>query len=67
MTIENGTDISVLYIIIKDFLKDHRVFMVSVIAALTIGGKWIIHDPDSIKTSFPKFLSIIRELGGKYN
>ena len=54
-------------IIIKDFLKDHRVFMVSVIAALTIGGKWIIHDPDSIKTSFPKFLSIIRELGGKYN
>ena len=27
-------------IIIKDFMKDHRVFMVSVIAGLTLGGKW---------------------------
>ena len=25
-------------IIIKDFMKDHRVFMVSVIAGLTLGG-----------------------------
>ena len=29
-------------IIIKNFLKDHRVFMTSVIAALTFGGVWEI-------------------------
>ena len=46
-------------IIIKNYLKDHRVFMTSVIAALTFGGNWIIHDKDSIKTSFPSFLKII--------
>ncbi len=49
-------------IIIKDYLKDHRVFMTSVIAALTFGGTWNIHDKDSIKTSFPKFLNIIDDL-----
>ena len=49
-------------IIIKDYLKDHRVFMTSVIAALAFGGKWIIHDKDSIKTSFPNFLKIINRL-----
>ncbi len=46
-------------IIIKNFLKDHRVFMTSVIAALSFGGSWEIHDKDSIKTSFPDFLKII--------
>ena len=49
-------------IIIKDYLKDHRVFMTSVIAALSFGGDWIIHNRDSIKTSFPSFLSIISTL-----
>jgi len=49
-------------IVIKDYLKDHRVFMTSVIAGLTFGGKWNIHDKDSIKTSFPKFLDIINDL-----
>ena len=49
-------------IIIKNFLKDHRVFMTSVIAALSFGGIWQIHDKDSIKTSFPNFLKIIDEL-----
>ena len=49
-------------ILIKDYLKDHRVFMTSIIAALTFGGKWKIHDKDSIKTSFPNFLKIINEL-----
>jgi 3-phosphoshikimate 1-carboxyvinyltransferase len=49
-------------IIIKDYLKDHRIFMTSVIAALTFGGTWYIHDKDSIKTSFPKFLNIISDL-----
>ena len=49
-------------IVIKNFLKDHRVFMTSVIAGLVFGGKWIIHDKDSIKTSFPSFLEIINDL-----
>ena len=49
-------------IIIKNYLKDHRVFMTSVIAALTFGGKWIIHDKDSINTSFPNFIKIIDDL-----
>ena len=49
-------------IVIKDYLKDHRVFMTSVIAALTFGGEWQIHDKDSIKTSFPNFLKIISGL-----
>ena len=52
---------------IKNYLKDHRVFMVSVIAALSFGGNWNIHDPESIKTSFPTFLKIIKKLGGKIN
>ncbi len=49
-------------IMIKNFLKDHRVFMMSTIAALTFGGNWKIKDADSIKTSFPKFLKIIKDL-----
>tara|TARA_B100001094_G_scaffold63821_1_gene59780 strand:- start:587 stop:1912 length:1326 start_codon:yes stop_codon:yes gene_type:complete len=49
-------------IIIKDYLKDHRVFMTSIIAGLTFGGTWEIHDKDSIKTSFPNFLTIINDL-----
>ena len=50
---------------IKNFLKDHRVFMTSVIAALAFGGRWQIYDKNSIKTSFPSFLSKIRSLGAK--
>jgi len=49
-------------IIIKNYLKDHRVFMTSVIAGLTFGGEWEIHDKDSIKTSFPNFLDIVNDL-----
>ena len=49
-------------IIIKDYLKDHRVFMTSVIAALSFGGEWRIANPESIKTSFPDFLKKINEL-----
>ncbi|MDC3155514.1 3-phosphoshikimate 1-carboxyvinyltransferase [Candidatus Pelagibacter sp.] len=47
-------------IVIKNYLKDHRVFMTSAIAALSFGGEWHIHDKDSIKTSFPSFLKIIK-------
>ena len=49
-------------IIIKNYLKDHRVFMTSVIAGLSFGGNWEIHDKSSIKTSFPNFLKIINKL-----
>ncbi len=50
---------------IKNYLKDHRVFMMSCIAALSFGGKWKIDDKDSINTSFPTFLEILKNLGAK--
>lgn len=46
-------------IVIKNYQKDHRIFMTSVIAALAFGGEWHIHDKDSINTSFPSFLKIL--------
>tara|TARA_Y100001970_G_scaffold92764_1_gene116950 strand:+ start:9571 stop:10893 length:1323 start_codon:yes stop_codon:yes gene_type:complete len=52
---------------IKKFLKDHRIFFLSSIAALTLGGKWKIHDKDSINTSFPNFLKILKNIGAKIN
>ncbi len=52
-------------IVIKDYLKDHRIFMMSVIAALLFKSEWIIHDKNSIKTSFPSFLKIIEVLKKK--
>ena len=53
--------------IINNFKKDHRVFMMSCIAALTLGGEWKIYDKDSINSSFPKFLKLIKKLGAKIN
>ena len=52
-------------IVIKNFLKDHRVFMTSVIAALIFGGDWSIANKDAVKTSFPSFLKKIKYLGAK--
>ena len=52
-------------IIIKNYLKDHRIFMMSAIAALTCGGKWKIYDKDSINTSFPSFLKIVRDISNE--
>jgi len=52
-------------IVIKNYLKDHRVFMMSTIAALTCGGQWKIHDKDSINTSFPSFLKIVKKINNK--
>ena len=49
-------------IVIKNYLRDHRIFMMSTIAALTFGNKWTIHDKDSINTSFPTFLKIIKKI-----
>ena len=52
-------------IIIKNFLKDHRVFMTSVVAALIFGGDWSIADKDAVNTSFPSFLKKVKYLGAK--
>ena len=51
----------------KNFLKDHRIFFLSCITALTLGGKWKIYDKDSINTSFPDFLKILKKIGAKIN
>jgi len=32
------------------------------VAALSFGGEWVLHDKDSIKTSFPDFLKIVNYL-----
>ncbi len=51
--------------IIKNFRKDHRVVMMSCIAALTLGGKWKISDKNSVNTSFPNFFKIIKSVGAR--
>ena len=51
---------------VKNYFKDHRIFMTSVVAAYTFGGKWKINDADSYKSSFPSFLNIIKKLGYKF-
>ena len=50
-------------IIINNYRKDHRIFMTSVIAALTFGGEWNIEDMESHTSSFPSFINILRKLG----
>ena len=35
--------------------------MTAVVAALSFGGSWEIHDKDSINSSFPDFLNILRK------
>ena len=49
----------------KNFLKDHRIFFLSCITALTLGGVWKIHDKKSANTSFPDFLKILKIIGAK--
>ena len=51
--------------VIKNYLKDHRIFMMCVISALSLGGNWKIYDNNSYKTSFPRFLVILKSLGAK--
>ena len=52
---------------IKNFKKDHRVFMMSCIAALTLGGNWKIYDKESVNSSFPDFIKLLRKLGANIN
>ncbi len=51
--------------IMKNFRKDHRVFMMSCVAALTLGGQWKIYDKNSTNSSFPDFFKKINQLGAK--
>ncbi|MBK68892.1 MAG: 3-phosphoshikimate 1-carboxyvinyltransferase [Legionellales bacterium] len=53
--------------LLRNFLKDHRVFMMGCVAALTLGGFWRINDKNSINTSFPKFLKILKKLKAEIN
>ena len=46
-------------------MSDHRIVMACVSMALTFGGKIKISGCNSIATSFPNFLKIIRHIGGK--
>ena len=49
-------------ITIRNYLKDHRIFMSSAIAALAFGGEWHLYNKSSINTSFPNLLKILREI-----
>ena len=53
-------------ITINNYYKDHRIFMTSVVAALTLGGQWTIDDMESHTSSFPSFMSILRKIGYKF-
>ena len=53
-------------ILIKNYYKDHRIFMTSMIAALCLGGKWTIEDKESHISSFPSFLSILKKIGYRF-
>ena len=53
--------------VMKNFMKDHRVFMMSTITALTFGGNWKIFDRDSVNTSFPNFFKILKFIGAQLN
>ncbi len=52
---------------IRNYLKDHRIFFLSCIAALTLGGNWKINEKKSANTSFPNFLKILKFLGATIN
>ena len=45
--------------------NDHRVAMSWAILGLLIEGKIEIHNFDTVNTSFPNFLSLIKSVGGK--
>lgn len=46
--------------------NDHRIAMSCAILALNIGGKFLIKGFETVKTSSPSFLNIIKSLGGKF-
>ena len=44
---------------------DHRIAMSWAILGLLVGGKLKIHNFETVNTSFPNFIKLIRNLGGK--
>ena len=44
---------------------DHRVAMSWSILGLLLGGKLKIHNFETVNTSFPNFINIVKNLGGK--
>ena len=67
MTIYGGRN----FIKKNNFLKvksvnDHRIAMACAILALSTGVKIIINGFETVKTSSPSFLKIIKKLGGTY-
>ena len=44
---------------------DHRICMSAVILALATGIKMKIENFETVKTSFPNFVGLIKNLGGK--
>ena len=53
-------------IFINNYYKDHRIFMMAVIASLVFGGRWTIGDANCYKSSFPSFLKLIKKIGCNY-
>ena len=49
-----------------DSLHDHRLAMASSVLALCTGAKIIIKGFETVNTSSPSFLKIVKKLGGKY-
>ena len=47
---------------VKNFLKDHRIFMMCAIAALSLGGNWKIHNSDFTKLLFLRFSKLLKNL-----
>ena len=52
-------------LILVKTIGDHRICMSSIILSLTTGIKTKIKNFETVNTSFPGFISIIRKLGGK--
>ena len=46
---------------------DHRIAMSWTVLALLLGVKTKIHNFETVNTSFPNFISVIRNMGGKIN
>ena len=53
------------YIVLKNLL-DHRICMATVCLSLLTGVKSFVKNFETVETSSPSFLKIIKLIGGKY-
>ena len=44
---------------------DHRVAMSFAVLGLLLGGNLKIHNFETVKTSFPNFINLVKNIGGK--